>query len=35
MTALADPVPGGRPGDVEAATALSGELTGRGCTASC
>ncbi|WP_210575485.1 glutamine synthetase family protein [Streptomyces sp. GESEQ-4] len=30
MTTLADPVPGGRPGDVERATALSGELSGRG-----
>jgi glutamine synthetase len=30
MTTLADPVPGGRPGDVERATALSGELPGRG-----
>ncbi|MEU3488563.1 glutamine synthetase family protein [Streptomyces massasporeus] len=30
MTTLADPVPGGRPGDVERATALSGELAGRG-----
>lgn len=30
MTTLADPVPGGRPGDVERAGALSGELTGRG-----
>ncbi|MFC9915974.1 glutamine synthetase family protein [Streptomyces sp. NPDC059862] len=30
MTTLADPVPGGRPGDVEQATALSGELSGRG-----
>ncbi|GGS06099.1 glutamine synthetase [Streptomyces humidus] len=30
MTTLADPVPGGRPGDVERADALSGELTGRG-----
>ncbi|MET9381363.1 glutamine synthetase family protein [Streptomyces sp. NPDC002928] len=30
MTTLADPVPGGRPGDVERATALSAELTGRG-----
>ncbi|MGV4889841.1 glutamine synthetase family protein [Streptomyces viridosporus] len=30
MTTLADPVPGGRPGEVEAATALSGELAGRG-----
>ncbi|WP_367319451.1 glutamine synthetase [Streptomyces sp. HUAS ZL42] len=30
MTTLADPVPGGRPGDAERATALSGELTGRG-----
>ncbi|MFF7734357.1 glutamine synthetase [Streptomyces sp. NPDC007984] len=30
MTTLADPVPGGRPGDVERATELSGELTGRG-----
>ncbi|GAP50712.1 putative Glutamine synthetase [Streptomyces azureus] len=29
MTTLADPVPGGRPGDVERATALSGELSGR------
>lgn len=27
---LADPVPGGRPGDVERATALSGELSGAG-----
>ncbi|CAM5582185.1 hypothetical protein SVIOM342S_01102 [Streptomyces violaceorubidus] len=25
-----DPVPGGRPGEVERATALTGELTGRG-----
>ncbi|MFF0885956.1 glutamine synthetase family protein [Streptomyces sp. NPDC001046] len=30
MTTLADPVPGGRPGDVERATALSGELAARG-----
>ncbi|MGW0600461.1 glutamine synthetase [Streptomyces sp. NPDC002776] len=30
MTTLADPVPGGRPGDIERATALSGELSGRG-----
>ncbi|GAA2487139.1 glutamine synthetase family protein [Streptomyces longisporus] len=30
MTTLADPVPGGRPGDVERATALGGELSGRG-----
>ncbi|WP_151477388.1 type I glutamate--ammonia ligase [Streptomyces albicerus] len=30
MTTLADPVPGGRPGDVERATALSVELPGRG-----
>ncbi|MFJ3669998.1 glutamine synthetase [Streptomyces sp. NPDC090106] len=30
MTTLADPVPGGRPGDVERATALAGELEGRG-----
>ncbi|MFC5212741.1 glutamine synthetase [Streptomyces coerulescens] len=30
MTTLADPVPGGRPGDVERAIALSGELAGRG-----
>ncbi|WP_217207996.1 glutamine synthetase [Streptomyces sp. AC550_RSS872] len=30
MTTLADPVPGGRPGDVERADALSGELSGRG-----
>ncbi len=30
MTTLADPVPGGRPGDVERATALAGELAGRG-----
>lgn len=30
MTALADPVPGGRPGDVERASALSGELSARG-----
>ncbi|MFJ8108026.1 glutamine synthetase [Streptomyces sp. NPDC096132] len=30
MTTLADPVPGGRPGDVERASALSGELGGRG-----
>lgn len=30
MTTLPDPVPGGRPGDVERATALSGELSGRG-----
>ncbi|MFD7133396.1 glutamine synthetase [Streptomyces sp. NPDC059894] len=30
MTALADPLPGGRPGDVERARALSGELSGRG-----
>ncbi|MET9968052.1 glutamine synthetase, partial [Streptomyces sp. NPDC006356] len=30
MTTLADPVPGGRPGDVERAAALSGELSGRG-----
>ncbi|MFI2436297.1 glutamine synthetase [Streptomyces sp. NPDC018693] len=30
MTTLGDPVPGGRPGDVERATALSGELSGRG-----
>ncbi|MGW0945307.1 glutamine synthetase [Streptomyces sp. NPDC002623] len=30
MTTLADPVPGGRPGDVERATALGGELSARG-----
>lgn len=30
MSTLADPVPGGRPGDVERADALSGELSGRG-----
>ncbi|MGW0582382.1 glutamine synthetase [Streptomyces sp. NPDC002920] len=30
MSTLADPVPGGRPGDVERASALSGELSGRG-----
>lgn len=30
MTTLADPVPGGRPGDVERAKALGGELSGRG-----
>ncbi|MFF9282452.1 glutamine synthetase family protein [Streptomyces griseosporeus] len=30
MTTLADPVPGGRPGDVARATALGGELAGRG-----
>lgn len=30
MTTLADPVPGGRPGDVERATALSDELSERG-----
>ncbi|WP_210588607.1 glutamine synthetase family protein [Streptomyces sp. GESEQ-35] len=30
MTTLADPVPGGRPGDVERARALSEELSGRG-----
>ncbi|MGW2619853.1 glutamine synthetase [Streptomyces sp. NPDC001500] len=30
MTTLADPVPGGRPGDVERARALSGELSGKG-----
>ncbi|MFE1755743.1 type I glutamate--ammonia ligase [Streptomyces anandii] len=30
MTTLADPVPGGRPGDVERATALGGELAERG-----
>lgn len=30
MTTLADPVPGGRPGDVDRASALSGELSGRG-----
>ncbi|MEV0636168.1 glutamine synthetase family protein [Streptomyces sp. NPDC050619] len=30
MTTLADPVPGGRPGDVERAAALAGELTGQG-----
>jgi glutamine synthetase len=30
MTTLTDPVPGGRPGDVERARALSGELSGRG-----
>ncbi|MFF0791487.1 glutamine synthetase [Streptomyces spiralis] len=30
MTPLADPVPGGRPGDVERASALAGELAGRG-----
>ncbi|KPI18996.1 glutamine synthetase catalytic region [Actinobacteria bacterium OK074] len=29
MTTLADPVPGGRPGDVERATALESELDGR------
>lgn len=30
MTTLADPVPGGRPGDVERAGALAAELSGRG-----
>ncbi|MEU1180243.1 glutamine synthetase family protein [Streptomyces sp. NPDC005820] len=30
MTTLADPVPGGRPGDLERASALSGELSGAG-----
>ncbi|MFF3905891.1 glutamine synthetase family protein [Streptomyces sp. NPDC001848] len=30
MTTLADPVPGGRPGDVERATALETELSARG-----
>jgi glutamine synthetase len=30
MTTLADPVPGGRPGDVERAAALAGELSGKG-----
>lgn len=30
MTSLADPVTGGRPGEVERATALGGELSGRG-----
>ncbi|MER6563043.1 glutamine synthetase family protein [Streptomyces sp. NPDC001027] len=30
MTTLADPVPGGRPGDVERATSLSGELAAAG-----
>jgi glutamine synthetase len=30
MTTLADPVPGGRPGDVDRARALSGELSGQG-----
>ncbi|MFE1438732.1 glutamine synthetase [Streptomyces sp. NPDC058739] len=30
MTTLADPVPGGRPGDVERAAGLAGELAGRG-----
>ncbi len=30
MTTLADPVPGGRPGDVDRAGPLSGELSGRG-----
>ncbi|MFI6934870.1 glutamine synthetase family protein [Streptomyces sp. NPDC050287] len=30
MTTLADPVPGGRPGDVERAATLAGELSGRG-----
>ncbi|MDX3243158.1 glutamine synthetase family protein [Streptomyces sp. ME18-1-4] len=30
MTTLADPVPGGRPGDVERASALDGELSGAG-----
>ncbi|WP_055491149.1 glutamine synthetase family protein [Streptomyces sp. TP-A0356] len=30
MTTLADPVPGGRPGDVERATALGAELSERG-----
>ncbi|MER5429909.1 glutamine synthetase family protein [Streptomyces sp. NPDC002588] len=30
MTTFADPVPGGRPGDVERASALGGELSGRG-----
>ncbi|MDF3301809.1 glutamine synthetase family protein [Streptomyces tropicalis] len=30
MTTPADPVPGGRPGDVDRATALAGELAGRG-----
>ncbi|MET7572116.1 glutamine synthetase family protein [Streptomyces sp. NPDC005492] len=30
MTTLADPLPGGRPGEVERATALAAELTGRG-----
>ncbi|MER8004426.1 glutamine synthetase family protein [Streptomyces sp. NPDC094149] len=30
MTTLADPVPGGRPGEVQRAAAMSGELSGRG-----
>lgn len=30
MTTLADPVPGGRPGDVQRATGLASELAGRG-----
>lgn len=30
MTTLADPVPGGRPGEVERAGALAGELSARG-----
>jgi len=30
MSTLADPVPGGRPGEVERAAALAGELSGRG-----
>ncbi|MFJ3492002.1 glutamine synthetase [Streptomyces sp. NPDC086091] len=30
MSTLADPVPGGRPGEVDRARALSGELAGRG-----
>ncbi|WP_460071307.1 type I glutamate--ammonia ligase [Streptomyces sp. YKOK-I1] len=30
MSTLADPVPGGRPGEVERASALSGELSGAG-----
>lgn len=34
MTTLADPLPGGRPGEVERATALAAELAGRGCTGS-
>jgi len=30
MTTLADPVPGGRPGEVDRASALTGELSGQG-----